>query len=372
MSSDALAIAIDRFYDAAVNPALWNESLGGLCRSVDADGAVLIQFGAAAVGLPAYGIGERFRDAFMRSRLLLDQPLETHLAGRWSQGGFTALRRDDGPEPVQRMASFLEANDIGDAIYAHVWGLSGENVILMLLKSQSNVAFNQKSVETLNGVFSHIRRALSLGVQLGLSRGAGLLDGLSTLKCGAALFDSRGTVLKANGMAETILSNGMSVRQGRIMVSDPRAQSRLDGQIADAIDGREDNDSDHGDFVVIRRPRATHPLIIQIIPVRSRDDVFRAVRAIALFNDLTQQVGMRTDMLKAVLDLRPSEARVASLLATGYSLDDIADELNLKRETVRSYVKNILSKARVNKQSAFVAIASRMGRDSSVASIAGE
>ncbi len=213
----------------------------------------------------------------------------------------------------------------------------------------------------MNGFFAHFRRSVSLGVQLGLSRGAGLLDGLSTVKCGAALLDSKGQIYRSNQIADEILDRYATSRKGRLAFADTKAQARLDGQIIDAIDARLDNDSDHGDFVVVRGHNRSHPLILQVIPFRSREDVFRSVRAIVLFNDLNLEQGLRSDLLTAVLELRPSEARVASLLAMGRSLDEIGAELNLRRETVRSYVKNILSKARVNKQTAFVAIAARLG-----------
>jgi DNA-binding CsgD family transcriptional regulator len=256
---------------------------------------------------------------------------------------------------------FFTKRRLGPYVFSHFWGVSGDCVTLRIFRELGAPEFTLEDCATLNRILPHIRRSLSLSIQLGLSRGAGLLDGLSTVKCGAALIDARGQVHKANTLAQTILRSAGALRDGRLVLNDNKAQLRLDGQIADAIDVGQENDSDHGDFVVVKSPGGAHPLIIQVIPFRSREDVFRAVRAVLLLNDLGHEQGLRTDVLSAVLDLRPSEARVASLLAEGRSLDEIGVELGLKRETVRSYVKNILSKARVNKQSAFVAIASRMG-----------
>lgn len=51
-----------------------------------------------------------------------------------------------------------------------------------------------------------------------------------------------------------------------------------------------------------------------------------------------------------LFDLTPSEARLAALLAKGETLAEIARELDLSENTVRSYCKNILAKTGVSRQ----------------------
>jgi DNA-binding CsgD family transcriptional regulator len=364
-SSNELANIIDLFYEAAVNPGAWSEALDALSAFTGGRGAFMSQFGGASVALPSSVglasfatdyVGESWSRLDLLPHRSVDRKLisgfhhsgEVHDADEWDRDNFLQIASN--------------RYGLGPYCFGHFWGLMGDSVTLRVYREAGAPQFTTEECEVLNLAFAHIRRSVSLGIQLGLSHGAGLLDGLSTVKCGAALLDGRGHIHRTNAIAERILQEYAVPRNGKLVFTDGKAQARLDGQIADAIDARLDNDSDHGDFVIVQGGlNRAHPLIIQVIPVRSNDDVFRSVRAIVLFNDLNLEQGLRSDLLTAVLDLRPSEARVASLLASGRSLDEIGDELGLRRETVRSYVKNILSKARVNKQSAFVAIAARMG-----------
>jgi DNA-binding CsgD family transcriptional regulator len=359
-----LSRAVELFYEASVTPATWPDALGELALAVNAHGAMLTQFGEAAVVLPCSRSLDNFAAHYVNSGSHAEDQLTKRSVERKLVNGFypsSDVYSDEEGQQDPHLAVRAEQFGLGPFAFSHFWGLIGETVTLRIYRKHDEPGFTNEECQALNTVFAHFRRAISLSVQLGLSRGAGLLDGLSTVKCGAALLDSRGHLHKTNALADRILDRYAAPHNGRLVVSDGKAQARLDGQIIDAIDGRDDNDSDHGDFVVVRQSHRNQPLIIQVIPVRSHEDVFRSVRAIVLFNDLNLEQGLRSDLLTAVLDLRPSEARVASLLAQGRSLDDIGDELELRRETVRSYVKNILSKARVNKQSAFVAIAARMG-----------
>jgi DNA-binding CsgD family transcriptional regulator len=364
-SSHELKDVVELFYEAAVNPGAWTHALDGFASLAGARGAMISQFGGAAVMLPASTSVSSFATDYVEeSWSRLDQ-LAVRSVDRKLVTGFHHSGEVYDAEEWQR-DGFIQATasryGLGPYCFGHFWGLIGDTVTLRVYRAADAAPFTTAECEALNQAFAHIRRAVSLGVQLGLSHGAGLLDGLSTVKCGAALLDARGHIYRTNAIADDILRRYAVPRNGKLAFTDGKAQLRLEGQIADAIDARLDNDSDHGDFVVIQGGHnRAHPLIIQVIPVRSTDDVFRSVRAIALFNDLNLEQGLRSDLLAAVLDLRPSEARVAALLATGRSLDEIGEELTLRRETVRSYVKNILSKARVNKQSAFVAMAARMG-----------
>jgi DNA-binding CsgD family transcriptional regulator len=359
-----LTRVIDLFYEAAVVPNVWPEALDALAAAVGGVGAALSQFGGLTVPLPSSARLAGFADDYVNANWVQRDPLQQRSIDRKLINGFYHSGQVFSPEEWRRDDLIRLAGSkhhLGPFAFSHFWDLVGDTVTLRVYRSAEAPMFEAADCQRLNTAFAHFRRALSLAVQLGLSRGAGLLDGLSTVRCGAALLDSRGHLHKTNAIADDILDRFAVPRNGRLMLGDGKAQARLDGQISDAIDARLDNDSDHGDFVVVRGNNRSQPLIIQVIPVRTRDDVFRSVRAIVLFNDLNLEQGLRSDLLTAVLELRPSEARVASLLALGRSLDEIGDELSLRRETVRSYVKNILSKARVNKQTAFVAIAARLG-----------
>ena len=59
-------------------------------------------------------------------------------------------------------------------------------------------------------------------------------------------------------------------------------------------------------------------------------------------------------LVTQLFDLTPSEAHLATLLATGSSLSEAADKLGLTENTVRTYCKTILNKVGVRRQTELV------------------
>lgn len=64
--------------------------------------------------------------------------------------------------------------------------------------------------------------------------------------------------------------------------------------------------------------------------------------------------------LRGLLDLTVAEARLARLLASGDSLEDVAEKLSIKLTTARSQLAAIFSKTGIRRQAKLVAILSRI------------
>ena len=65
------------------------------------------------------------------------------------------------------------------------------------------------------------------------------------------------------------------------------------------------------------------------------------------------------EILQQLFNFTPSEAKVAIALANGLSLDDIADELCVSRNTLRTHLRSAFQKTGVNQQSALVSLVLR-------------
>jgi DNA-binding CsgD family transcriptional regulator len=64
--------------------------------------------------------------------------------------------------------------------------------------------------------------------------------------------------------------------------------------------------------------------------------------------------------LRGLLDLTIAEARLARLLASGDSLEDVAEKLSIKLTTARSQLAAIFAKTGIRRQAKLVAILSRI------------
>ena len=364
--SDEAAIfnAVDQFYEAAVSPGQWPGALAALAKAVNGAGAALLpsdpELHGIAASLSLKAPLERYtRSGQFKNDAMHDEARSAMLFKGFCTRQELAAAGSFAGKPF--LGDYMQAEGFGGFAAAGVWQPFGEYVYVAVQRAAGAPDFTREDCVALDRSLAHFRRAASVAMQLGLSRNEGVLDGFSALRRAAALIDQNGGIARINAPAEAMLGQEITLREARLTLNDPRSQARLDGQIRVSLDQTGSNDHEYGDFVIVRRKQHLRPIVLQVIPlVGSASDIFRSASAILLFNDLERQTRSRADMLAAALELRPSEARVAGLLADGNTLADIGENLKLSRETVRSYVKAILVKARVNKQSAFVSVASRL------------
>ena len=69
-----------------------------------------------------------------------------------------------------------------------------------------------------------------------------------------------------------------------------------------------------------------------------------------LANDPEHAPALDVQMLRDWYGLTPAEARVAVLLASGFSLDEIVERLGIGANTVRTHLKSIFAKTDTRRQ----------------------
>ena len=60
------------------------------------------------------------------------------------------------------------------------------------------------------------------------------------------------------------------------------------------------------------------------------------------------------DVIQSLFELTPAEASLALLLADGMTLEEAADDLNIRKNTARAHLRSIFSKTGVTRQTALV------------------
>jgi DNA-binding CsgD family transcriptional regulator len=86
--------------------------------------------------------------------------------------------------------------------------------------------------------------------------------------------------------------------------------------------------------------------------------VFQRCAAVLVLTPVTVRGAPPTEIIQALFDLTPSEARVARGLASGHTLDDIADSAAVSRNTVRSQLRGVLEKTGCQRQAEVAALLS--------------
>ena len=183
-------------------------------------------------------------------------------------------------------------------------------------------------------------------VAVGLARRESefLAEALDHVAEAVALVDASGQIVRANRCAMELLRKSGALalsRDQHLLVRHPAARvslSRVLVRFAQAPQprGREP------ERLTVPRARG-RPLVLTLHPLRARPPAARGPIAIMLIGDPDGKLESG-DALIFAFGLSPAEMRVVQALSEGASLREIATSSELSYETVRSYLKRVLSK----------------------------
>jgi DNA-binding CsgD family transcriptional regulator len=102
-------------------------------------------------------------------------------------------------------------------------------------------------------------------------------------------------------------------------------------------------------------------MVAHLVPIRrAAHDIFARSYALLIVTPVTARRSPPVELLRSLFDLTPSEARVARSLAAGDSLDDIAANGGVSRNTVRSQLQQVLEKMGCSRQAEVTALLSNV------------
>lgn len=207
----------------------------------------------------------------------------------------------------------------------------------------------RKDIDLFVVIGAHVQRAFELAVQIG-SLSPERPAALPVLDCvPQALFalDSRGRIIAANRRGERLLSRraGISGGGGLIAASAADEDRRLQRLIAAAACGE-------GGWMRVSRPNGGAAVLVSVLPLRCQGGYPPAPGACVLVfvHDPLESSPAPPDMLVNLFGLTAAEARLASALSLGHTVESAAHLLGLSVETVRSYLKSIFHKVGVSRQ----------------------
>jgi DNA-binding CsgD family transcriptional regulator len=109
--------------------------------------------------------------------------------------------------------------------------------------------------------------------------------------------------------------------------------------------------------IPVRRTRTRDAFVVHVLPMRGLGrDVFSGAEFLLYVTPVIQQPGPPPEILQALFDLSPAEARVAAMIAEGSSVDTAAQALSVKPNTIRMQLKAIFSKTGTNRQAELVSL----------------
>ena len=162
--------------------------------------------------------------------------------------------------------------------------------------------------------------------------------------------------------AETLLSqqDGLTLRDGRLITFDHRAQEALERCLARTFDCFATGAGPAALWV--GRPEGRRPWLLTIRPLTTAFAGLARVASGFHVELLTTQPWFHvSSSLTTLFELSPREAEVLGLLAGGHSINSLAAALSISTNTAKVHLQAIFAKTQTGRQAELLQLCARIG-----------
>lgn len=367
-----LSDLVHQIYDASVHPERWNAVVAAIAASFDSSkGLLFTPYLAPQHGgliFPA-GIDEAALQLWGSS--YIDQDIWAQRVQARGQLRVGEVLIDDEMVPrAEFLASrfyreFLSTIGIGRVCTCIVFeGTPGlPATTISIFRDAHEPAFDRADARWLRLVATHVSRGLGLMQRLDTARlqYASLLASLDRLNFGVVLLNESMQVLHLNQAARGAVNrrDGISINADRQLESNSVASrsQNLPRWLIAVRDAPEIEQAHFLDGCRIVRSDGRRHYAIQCVAVPAAGAwtaQSEEVRYVVFILDPSALQMPSTARLVALYGLTQAQAKVALAFSSGGTYKQVARQLRVSEETVRSHVKEIYPKTRVNRQADLV------------------
>lgn len=367
---DGFHSAIDLVYAAALDSAQWPAALQKMADALGDAGTILL-----------YG---RDDGAFgVITSPGLDVCVADYNGNGWNLRDTRAIRsRERGyfiARDVITDSDVMSADEIErDSFYVDFlakYGLryfaaamvSPERHVEVALSFQRQIdrpAYTDDELKVVSQFGTHVEKALRLSVRLmdAESINQGLGAALARLGIGVFALDSIGRVVFSNPAGQRLLGDGLDVVDGRLISRKAIDSQRMETAIKKAIDHEVGGEASRPAAILIERRQSMHPLAIYMLPILVAPSETFLARARAVVLVVNPDIGEPPDptLVRDLLGLTLSEAKLASLVGLGVGPRKAAAKLAVSEATARTVLKRVFAKVGVSRQSELAVLMSRL------------
>jgi DNA-binding CsgD family transcriptional regulator len=356
---------LDNIYGAATDPTRWADVLASLAQSWSAGVAALTAYdkrrsrGQIQVMV---GLTDEQSQAYNSHYGAIDDLWQ---ASRRLQTVGVIVHRDD----LVPFDKFRHTEFYNDYLSPH--GLQEQMGCLLHRDEHSETAltfcrnsrlrsFGMQEERLLRILMPHVQRSVSLHHQLMDSEEirAGLQSALDLVSAGVLVLNRMGRILVMNVAAERICErrDGLSVSQSHLVGNTVAVTRKLEASIAEVL-GTQAGRGTVSLLVPRPSPKAPLRLVVYANPEVLRYCHAPSSAAIVIFvTDTDRPPQLSTDNVKSLFGLTPAEARLVEHIASGRTLREAAELLQVTYPTVRAQLASVFAKMGISRQSQLVSL----------------
>jgi DNA-binding CsgD family transcriptional regulator len=356
---------IGRIYDAAGDAGLWPAFLERLADIVDGTTTQLFLYdhehrsghmSAAVRSDPTFQ--QRYNDYYISI-----DAYATH-GGHLIGPGKVFLGQQMCPDGLLASSEFyndfMRTEDIFHQFCGFVFKDESVASVISVLRPKRKGPFGEENVELLNVLMPHLQRALRIhrrisGVE---QRAAAAAAGLDRMPVGFLIIDAFGEVLLSNQKAREALeqNDGLTLNRAGLAARRREETDLLRAMIRGAITRGTEDSMPAGGIMTISRPSGRRSFAILVAPAPRVESPFwpEGPAAAIFINDPDALPEEKSLALRRQFGLSRAEARLASGLMQGKTLDEAAKEFQVSRNTVRSQLQSLFEKTGTTRQGELV------------------
>jgi DNA-binding CsgD family transcriptional regulator/PAS domain-containing protein len=355
-SSSSLDALIEWLYDAAVDARAWDGIAPALATTFGADSAVFKLHGNTGVhlleltdNLHTAPREDAWANHWHRNDLWVERTLALNTSGIVTSQQLLPDAEFERSGYYQDWNRRLGVYHMIGSVFPVASGLSG---VVGIHRPRGGSSFGAMERRRLAKLLPHLQRAMRIRSQLTPSRlvanaQAAAFDRLHT---SALVLDADGRLLHANVPGESLLREGsnLALSAGRVVAVNPHLGFRwrlLVQQAARAVGGS-----------LLFERAGRPPLTALVAPLRGASYPNAAV--LVMLRDPEHQAPS-PDLLCQLFGLTATEAKVAAAIAEGQAPEQIARRMDIGVGTVRSHLRQVLTKTGTHRQNELAALITR-------------
>ncbi|MET0239643.1 MAG: LuxR C-terminal-related transcriptional regulator [Sphingobium sp.] len=339
---------LDSIYEAGAFPDRWPSVLQNIAHHVGALGGNLIHSGAGGVITISSPAIEDLTQRFGREGWEKNNPRVGRLLQRADHPGFLTDRDIVSAEEMEVLPVYRDfLTPLGaDAGAATLIQGNAHDAMVLSMEAFSGHDAAAQAVTTLDMLRPHLARSVTVGSRIRSAQNDNLLRTFALTGLSVALLGRGGRIISAtDGFAahfDGLLRDGPK----RLRVADDEGDARL----AEGLQHLEQGGT--GLSIAVRDPAKVGRAILHLVPARlDARDLFAEILSFAILAHPDNRTIPGADLISALFDLTPAEARVARGIASGRSPSELARQWKLSEETVRSQLKKVFTKTSTRRQS---------------------